>query len=321
MENPSLWAICALVKPSIRVMLGSMGFLANSALAVGATGVGSLTYGLVEAQAFKVRELDLALLPAGSESIRVLHISDLHITPAQTRKINWVKSLAKLEPDFVVGTGDFLAHQLAVPAVIEAMNELLEIPGAFVLGSNDYFAPKIKNPLMYFSKDREIETTGIALPTSDLVDELADAGWLDLNNKQSITEINGVKFHFRGTDDPHIKRDDYAAVAGSFDAAAFAFGVTHAPYRRVLQSFAADKADLVLAGHTHGGQICIPFYGALVTNCDLPLGQAKGYSTFGESRMPMHVSAGVGTSPFAQVRIACRPEATLITLSAKLTKD
>jgi len=302
-------------------MLGSMGFLANSALAVGATGVGSLTYGLVEAQAFKVRELDLALLPAGSESIRVLHISDLHITPAQTRKINWVRSLAKLEPDFVVGTGDFLAHQLAVPAVIEAMNELLEIPGAFVLGSNDYFAPKIKNPLMYFSKDREIETTGIALPTSDLVDELADAGWLDLNNKQSITEINGVKFHFRGTDDPHIKRDDYAAVAGSFDAAAFAFGVTHAPYRRVLQSFAADKADLVLAGHTHGGQICIPFYGALVTNCDLPLGQAKGYSTFGESRMPMHVSAGVGTSPFAQVRIACRPEATLITLSAKLTKD
>ena len=298
-------------------MLGSMGFLANSALAVGATGVGSLTYGLVEAQAFKVRELDLALLPAGSESIRVLHISDLHITPAQTRKINWVRSLAKLEPDFVVGTGDFLAHQLAVPAVIEAMNELLEIPGAFVLGSNDYFAPRIKNPLMYFSKDREIETTGIALPTSDLVDELADAGWLDLNNKQSITEINGVKFHFRGTDDPHIKRDDYAAVAGSFDSAAFAFGVTHAPYRRVLQSFAADKADLVLAGHTHGGQICIPFFGALVTNCDLPLGQAKGYSTFGESRMPMHVSAGVGTSPFAQVRIACRPEATLITLSAK----
>ena len=298
-------------------MLGSMGFLANSALAIGATGVGSLTYGLVEAQAFKVRELDLALLPAGSESIRVLHISDLHITPAQTRKINWVKSLAKLEPDFVVGTGDFLAHQLAVPAVVEAMNELLDIPGAFVLGSNDYFAPSFKNPFMYFNKKREIRAEGTALPTSDLVDELNDAGWLDLNNKQSTAVINGVKIHFRGTDDPHIKKDDYAAVAGAFDSDAFAFGVTHAPYRRVLQSFEADKADLVLAGHTHGGQICIPFYGALVTNCDLPQGQAKGYSTFGESEMPLHVSAGVGTSPFAQVRIACRPEATLITLSAK----
>jgi uncharacterized protein len=298
-------------------MLGSMGFLANSALAIGATGVGSLTYGLVEAQAFKVRELDLALLPAGSESIRVLHISDLHITPAQTRKINWVKSLAKLEPDFVVGTGDFLAHQLAVPAVVEAMNELLDIPGAYVLGSNDYFAPSFKNPFMYFNKNRQIRAEGTALPTSDLVDELNDAGWLDLNNKQSTAVINGVKIHFRGTDDPHINKDNYAAVVGAFDSDAFAFGVTHAPYRRVLQSFETDKADLVLAGHTHGGQICIPFYGALVTNCDLPQGQAKGYSTFGETKMPLHVSAGVGTSPFAQVRIACRPEATLITLSAK----
>ena len=300
-------------------MLGTMGFLANSALAIGVTGVGSLTYGLAEAQAFKVRELDLALLPAGSESIRVLHLSDLHITPAQTRKINWVKSLTKLEPDFVVGTGDFLAHQLAVPAVVEAMNELLDIPGAFVLGSNDYFAPTIKNPLTYFKKDREIRAEGTALPTSDLVDELSDAGWLDLNNKQSTAVINGVKIHFRGTDDPHIKKDDYAAVAGAFDSDAFAFGVTHAPYRRVLQSFETDKADLVLAGHTHGGQICIPFYGALVTNCDLPQGQAKGFSTFGESEMPLHVSAGVGTSPFAQVRIACRPEASLITLRAKRT--
>jgi predicted MPP superfamily phosphohydrolase len=298
-------------------MLGSMGFLVNSVLAIGATGAGSLAYGLAEAQAFKVRELDLALLPAGSDSIRVLHISDLHITPAQTRKINWVKSLAKLEPDFVVGTGDFLAHQLAVPAVVEAMNELMDLPGAFVLGSNDYFAPQVKNPLMYFRKNREIRAEGVTLPTSDLVTELTDAGWLDLNNKQSTAVVNGVKIHFRGTDDPHINKDDYPAVSGPFETGTFAFGVTHAPYRRVLQSFETDKADLVLAGHTHGGQICIPFYGALVTNCDLPQGQAKGLSTFGESKMPLHISAGVGTSPFAQVRIACRPEATLITLSAK----
>jgi predicted MPP superfamily phosphohydrolase len=298
-------------------MLGTMGFLANSALAVGATGVGSLAYGLMEAQAFKVRRLDLELLAAGSDSIRVLHISDLHITPAQTRKINWVKSLTELEPDFVVGTGDFLAHQFAVPAAVEAMNELMDLPGAFVLGSNDYFAPTIKNPLGYFNTSREIRPRGAALPTSDLVNELTDAGWLDLNNKQAVTEINGVKIHFRGTDDPHIKKDNYAAVAGPFEVNSFRFGVTHAPYRRVLESFEADDTDLVLAGHTHGGQICVPFYGALVTNCDLPQQKAKGLSTFGESDMPLHVSAGIGSSPFVQVRIACRPEATLITLKAK----
>ncbi len=298
-------------------MLSIMGFLANSALTLGAAGAGTLAYGLVEAQAFTTRELELAVLPAGSESIRVLHISDLHITPAQTRKINWVKSLVKLEPDFVVGTGDFLAHSLAVPAVVAAMDELMDIPGAFVLGSNDYFAPTLKNPFRYFKKDRAIRAGGDALPTADLVEQLTAAGWLDLNNKQSYAVINSVNIHARGTDDPHIKKDNYAAVAGKFAAGAFALGVTHAPYRRVLESFAMDNADLVLAGHTHGGQVCLPFYGALVTNCDLPQGQAKGYSKFGNSQMPLHVSAGVGTSPFTPIRIACRPEATLLTLKAK----
>ena len=298
-------------------MLSIMGFLANSVLALGASGAGTLAYGLVEAQAFTTRRLELAVLPTGSESIRVLHISDLHITPAQTRKINWVKSLAKLEPDFVVGTGDFLAHSLAVPAVVEAMDELMDIPGAFVLGSNDYFAPSLKNPFQYFNKDRTITAGGEALPTSELVEQLTDAGWLDLNNKQSDVTINGVKIHARGTDDPHIMKDNYSAVAGAFDKDAFALGVTHAPYRRVLESFESDNADLVLAGHTHGGQVCLPFYGALVTNCDLPKKQAKGFSKFGDTKMPLHVSAGVGTSPFTPIRVACRPEATLLTLTAK----
>jgi predicted MPP superfamily phosphohydrolase len=197
------------------------------------------------------------------------------------------------------------------------MDELMDIPGAFVLGSNDYFAPYLKNPFTYFRKDREIRAEGESLPTEDLVEQLTDAGWLDLNNKQGSISINGVTVHARGTDDPHIRKDDYTSVAGAFNANSFALGVTHAPYKRVLESFAADSAHLVLAGHTHGGQVCIPFYGALVTNCDLPQNQAKGYSEFGETKMPMHVSAGAGTSPYAPIRIACRPEATLLTLTAK----
>ena len=299
-------------------MLVVMGFLATTALSIGTAGLGTLGYSLIEAQAFTTRELSLDVLPTGSESIRVLHLSDLHITPAQTRKINWVASLARYEPDLVVVTGDFLAHKLAVPAVVEALSELLDRPGMFVLGSNDYFAPVIKNPLMYFDKDREIKGGGRELPTNDLIEQLTDAGWLDLNNRQGALTVNGVSIHARGTDDPHINLDRYEQVAGPFNSGSFALGVTHAPYQRVLQSFESDNADLVLAGHTHGGQICIPFYGALVTNCDLPQKQAKGLSNFGESKMPMHVSAGVGTSPFTPIRLACRPEATLLTLNSKV---
>ena len=282
------------------------------------TGLLAGGYGFAESRAFTTRTIDANVLPAGSPSLRVLHLSDLHVTPAQSRKISWVRSLAALEPDLVVVTGDFLAHQLAVPAVVEALGNLMNLPGLFVLGSNDYFAPELKNPLAYFNKDRTIRNAGRALPTHDLVDELTRGGWLDLDNAQASITINGVAIHARGTDDPHIKRDDYAKVAGPFAEGAFALGVTHAPYVRVLNSFALDGADLVLAGHTHGGQVCVPFYGALVTNCDLPTNQAKGWSTFvNEGReMPIHVSAGVGTSPYTQIRIACRPEATLLTLNA-----
>jgi predicted MPP superfamily phosphohydrolase len=120
----------------------------------------------------------------------------------------------------------------------------------------------------------------------------------------------------RGVDDPHISRDHYDAVAGPFDPAAdLSLGVTHAPYLRILDAMAADGADLVLAGHTHGGQLCVPGVGALVTNCDLDRKRAKGLSS--HRGAALHVSAGLGTSPYAPVRFACRPEATLLTLTAR----
>ena len=297
-----------------------MSLLLDGIKALGLTGFGALGYGLTEAQMFTLRELTIAtdLKSFQGQEFRILHLSDLHITPSQTRKINWVKSLGELKPDLTVVTGDFLAHQQAVPAVIEALDFLLDGPGLFVLGSNDYYAPEIKSPFKYFDKDREINPLGTALPTDVLVDELTAAGWVDLNNKQAEIDVHGLKIHARGTDDPHIHKDDYESVAGAFNSDIFDLGVTHAPYSRVINRFVDDGAQLILAGHTHGGQVCIPFYGALVTNCDLPSNQAKGLSQISHNgkTAPMHVSAGVGTSPFTPVRIACRPEATLITLTS-----
>ena len=291
---------------------------ASTALQVFASGIASgIGYGLVEAQLFTTREVFVQSSSVGETPLRILHLSDLHITPSQTRKINWVRSLGELKPDLTVVTGDFLAHQLAVPAVIEALDVLLDGPGLFVFGSNDYHAPEIKNPFRYFNKNRKINPQGKQLPTNELAEQLTDAGWVDLNNHQRRFTVSDTSIHARGTNDAHIKLDDYASVSGSYDSSSFALGVTHAPYSRVTHAFAQDGTDLLLAGHTHGGQVCVPFYGALVTNCDLPTSQAKGLSTVkaDEYSMPMHVSAGVGTSPITPVRFACRPEATVITVA------
>ena len=296
-----------------------------------ALGAGGLAYAsLIERNAFTLRRFSVPVLPPGAPSLRVLHLSDIHMVPRQTRKIEWIRSLAGLEPDLVINTGDNFGDLKAVPAVLRALEPLLAFPGAFVLGSNDYFAPSLKNPVRYLTNAHARPNESIPLPTGDLVAAFVSAGWADLSNARARAIIGGQALEFVGVNDPHLTYDRYAAVAGPSDpSAALTVGVTHAPYTRVLDCMTADGAGLVIAGHTHGGQLCLPFYGTLVTNCDLDRGRAKGVSRWWpgagstlSSEAPadaawLHVSAGLGTSPYAPVRFACRPEATLLTLTAK----
>ncbi len=273
-----------------------------------------------EVRAFRLRRFQVPVLGPGQRPLRVLQVSDLHLVPTQRRKIEWVRALAGLEPDLVIDTGDNLGHLDAVPAVLEALGPLLERPGAFVMGSNDYYAPMLKNPVRYLLPAREVRLGKRRLPTEDLREGFLAAGWLDLDNARARLKVDHREIELVGTDDAHIRADRYAEVAGPADPAAdLSLGVTHAPYRRVLDPMVADGLDLVLAGHTHGGQLCVPLLGALVTNCDLPRRQAKGLSVHragdgSGTRSLVHVSAGLGTSPYAPVRFACRPEATLLTL-------
>jgi predicted MPP superfamily phosphohydrolase len=286
--------------------------VASGALAMGVAG---LVYARWEAQRFTLRRANLPLLAPGQAALRLLHISDLHLVPGQTRKREWVHSLRELRPDAVIATGDFLSHQEAVPDALDALEPLFDIPGAFVLGSNDYFAPKPINPAKYFLGPSQLQPRRPMLPWGDLVAGLRGAGWHDLSNARAKMQVAGRYMDIRGVDDPHISRDNYADVAGPFDAGAdITMGVTHAPYLRVVDSMADDGAQLVLAGHTHGGQLRVPGVGALVTNCDLPPAKARGLSRHRSAFL--HVSAGLGTSPYAPIRFACPPEATLITVSA-----
>ena len=298
-----------------------------------ALGAGGLAYAsLIERNAFTLRRASVPVLPPGAASLRVLHISDIHMVPRQSRKIEWIRSLAALAPDLVVNTGDNLGDLQAVPAVLRALEPLLEIPGVFVLGSNDYFAPSIKNPGLYLTKgyaDARPQAS-IPLSTDDLVDAFTRAGWANLTNARGALSVGGQALEFVGVDDAHLNYDRYAAVAGPADpSAALTMGVTHAPYLRVLDAMTADGAGLVIAGHTHGGQLCLPLYGTLVTNCDLDRHRAKGVSRWwpGAGAQPssqapagaawLEVSAGLGTSQYAPVRFACRPEATLLTLTTR----
>ncbi len=283
--------------------------------AAGAAAAGLVYSTVIERNAFALRHVTAPILEPGSSSLRVLHISDIHMMPNQHLKQAWISELDSLEPDLVVNTGDNLAHPNAVPAVVQPLGGLLSRPGLFVFGSNDYFGPKPKNPFKYFKTDHK-RTHGEPLPWQDLRAAFTERGWLDATHAVRELEVAGVRIASAGVDDPHIERDRYETIAGRPNPLAqLRLGLTHSPEPRVLDAFADDGYDLVMAGHTHGGQLCVPGYGALVTNCHIDRSRVKGLSRWGAS-MALHVSAGLGTSPYAPARFSCRPEATLLTLTA-----
>ena len=297
----------------------------------GLAGVACFGWGtLVERHLYTLRRVELPVLPAGALPLRVLHVSDLHIVPGQERRRRWVHDLAALEPDLVVNTGDNMSHPDALPWVLETFAALMELPGVFVRGSNDYYSPRFRNPLGYVINRRSQyagERTERDLPWEEMTAAFTEAGWRDLTHVRERMVIEGVDLELVGTDDAHLDLDEYELVAGpAAPDADLTIGVTHAPYQRLLDSFVGDGAGLVLAGHTHGGQVTVPGYGALTTNCDLDRRRVKGASRWwvgaGEqlgSPAPddaawLHVSAGLGHSRMAPYRFACRPEATLLTL-------
>ena len=237
--------------------------------------------------------------------------------------MSWIRSLDGLDPDLVVNTGDSIAHAEAVQPLLDALGPLLDRPGVFVYGSNDIWAPIPHNPLRYFRGPSKHRRDVPELPWAELGAGLAAGGWLDMNNARGRIKAGNLDIEVGGVHDSHIKRDRYEEIAGPTDPSAdLRLGVLHSPEPRVMDQFVADGYDLLLAGHTHGGQVCLPGVGTLVTNCGIDRDRASGLSRHplqGDQDRPwLHVSAGLGTSPWAPVRFSCRPEASLLTLVPRI---
>jgi predicted MPP superfamily phosphohydrolase len=291
--------------------------VAGSAAAIGYASV-------VERNWFALRQIEVPVLPRDAAPLRVLHISDMHLTPGRHRLMSFVRSLAALEPDLVVNTGDTLASPHAIQPVLDSFGPLLDRPGVFVYGSNDLYSPKPKNPGRYLWRTSagEHDRTEPDLPWQELGESLSAAGWLDLNNQRGRLKAGDLDIAFAGVHDSHTYKDRYDLVAGRADPSAdLRIGVLHSPEPKVMDRFVADGYELLFAGHTHGGQLCVPGYGALVTNCGIDRPRVKGLSMHPQVAPDngktawLHVSGGLGTSPWAPVRFACRPEATLVTLT------
>jgi predicted MPP superfamily phosphohydrolase len=305
-------------------------------------GVAVLAYStVIERNWFAIRYHEVPVLTPGARPLRILHLSDAHLTPGRHRLLSFIRTLDALEPDLVVNTGDSIAHEQAVGPLLDALGPLLARPGVFVFGSNDLYAPTPKNPLRYIwrTSGHEHRQNVPNLPWDELGAGLEAAGWMNASNRRGRIKVGDLDIEVAGVHDSHVRRDRYELVAGPADPAAdLRLGVMHSPEPAVMDRFVADGFDLLLAGHTHGGQVCLPWFGTLVTNCGLDAARARGLSQHPAGLGPLpdldpgsaggdggsaarsgrraflHVSAGLGTSPYSPFRFACRPEVTVLTL-------
>jgi uncharacterized protein len=304
---------------------------------VGAAGLAATVWGFgIERYLFTLRRHVVPILEPGTKALRILHLSDAHMAPWQHRKQRWIAALREYEPDFIVNTGDNMGHVDGLRGLRAAYDAFEGIPGVFVHGSNDMDAPSPRNPFKYFMGPSRIVHKSPPLDTAALDNYLEDLGWRGVDNDATSFEVKGHRVNVMGAGDAHRDWDRLDLLPGLADRLREAdtdpdgdgfadvpadphpltFGVAHAPYRRVLDAFTGLGADMLFAGHTHGGQVRIPFVGALVANCDIPLRQARGLSEWTHSRrtIPLNVSAGLGHSIYAPVRFSCPPEASLIDL-------
>ncbi len=300
---------------------GARSAVAGLGASVATAGAGTLAYGaLYERNAYTLRRLSIPTLPAGSRPLRVLHLSDLHVTARQRGKLAWLADLARLVPDLIALTGDVLCAEDARDPLLGALEPLYSFPGVFVPGNNDYFVPTLRSPHRYLRRAAPAEPTGVPLDWAGLAKDLAAAsGWIELTNTRAVLAVGGSRIDARGVDDARLRRDRPDLVAGAPEPGTqLALGLSHTPEPRVLDAFTADGVGLILSGHTHGGQIRLPGIGALVSNCGLDRSRVRGLSRHvtAAGRSWLHVSPGLGTSPFAPVRLGCRPEATLLCLTA-----
>jgi uncharacterized protein len=279
-------------------------------VAIAAAGAGCVAYGvLVERRWYRLVRYRLDILPAAaSRPITVLHLSDLHVVQGSDRLRRFLATLPKA--DVTAVTGDIVGEPKAVEEAVDLLRPVRgSLASYFVLGSNDYYAPRPLNPIRYFVGGSRRRRIGIRGRSKELVSLLEADGWIHLRNARTTVELDGLGVEVMGLDDPHIDREDLR-IAPRAHADRFGFGVVHSP--DPMPELAALGWDLVVYGHTHGGQVRMPVVGALVTNSYVPRRLVSGLLRFGDAYA--HISPGLGTSKYAPFRFLCRPEAALLEL-------
>ncbi len=238
------------------------------------------------------RDVKVAGLPAELDGLRIAHLSDLHIGTLTPRAwgLRWARAANAAKPDLTVVTGDLVtsgnAHDDAIADVLAALQAPL---GVFTsMGDHDYFG------------DEE-----------HLVAALRAKGVSILRNEGVAIEKGGARLWLAAIDDTWTRRDDLALALALRPEGLATVLLAHDPDR--FDQAADAGVELVLSGHTHGGQVAMPFMARALNFAKLRYKYTLGFYERGRSRLYVHPGLGTTGPPF---RLGAAPEVTVLVLRA-----
>jgi hypothetical protein len=260
-----------------------------TALAGAAAGLG---WGWYEAGWVRLRTLELAVpdLPSELDGLRIAHLSDFHLglpsrgTAAVRAAVEWT---VERRPDLVVLSGDLVARPRGMPVLHDLLSSLP--PVYAVLGNHD------------FADSRD--------PFAKPVGEIDLGPGTLLSDSTTTFEVRGLRVQIAGVDPRTYMRGEARPEQLTDASADLRILLCHFP--RVLDYLPNGAYQLVLAGHMHDGQICVPYPGGKLRLAHLHAQYTHG--VYRRGRTVLHVSPGLGTT-FVPFRFFARPEATELLL-------
>lgn len=245
-------------------------------------------------------------MPLPLDGLTIAFLSDFHIMPSGFGVDIAERAVLlanEANPDIVLLGGDLVHWCSAIPHLIPVLRRIKSRHGVFaVLGNHDHHCPwRFKRPAPWGGKPFSIDEWRKALEQANVCLLVNEA--IELN-------INGASLWLVGVDDPYTGRDDLRKGLENVPDGAFAILLSHSP--DIADDPNIDRVDLILSGHTHGGQIVPPLLGPFLAPCRDKYRRAQGLTKVGNTWL--YVSRGI--SGGLPVRFRCPPEVTVLTLKA-----
>jgi predicted MPP superfamily phosphohydrolase len=291
-------------------------FLVASAASIAAAGLGTYLYAsLVEARRYRLDSIrvDTGITNLsepetnGDEPLRlrILHISDLHLSFPESHKIEFLRKATDAQYDLIVITGDIFEDLSGIGYASQIISRKPRLGTFAVLGNHDYYDYNMFHRTIgrFIRKWRSPKTLRDVKP---IVHALESAGIHVLRN--SSVNLPEEQLHIVGIDYPGIRDADLKKLVDKAGKDHLVLTLMHVPDK--LDRLHKAGVHLAFGGHTHGGQVRIPIWGPLITNSDLPRHEASGLIWRGATAI--HVSRGVGADPRTNFRLFCPPHGSVI---------